>query len=150
MAGTLSNWFYFSNSEMPTMILCGQGSHRPVSWLAVSFLVLSGLLAMIGTWGVTQWARRGNVAILDNEPRQKTSAPSRDVHPPVKYVGDEACARCHSRIARTYRQHPMARSCAPVSSGLALERSEKEAPNPFQAASFQFLVARVGRRLSHA
>ena len=28
----------------------------------------------------------------------------------VAYVGDEACARCHAEITRTYRLHPMGRS----------------------------------------
>ncbi len=149
MAGTLTNRYYSSNSEMRTMVLFGQGNHRPVSWLAVSLLVLSGLLAMIGTWGAVQWARRGGVAIPENEARLKTSAPSRDPDPQVKYVGDEACALCHSRIARTYRQHPMARSCAPVSSVLALERYEIETRNPFQAAGFQFLAQPRRQQLFH-
>src|SRR5262245_48931652 len=34
--------------------------------------------------------------------------------PNVKYVGDAACAGCHLEIAKTYHQHPMARSFGPV------------------------------------
>jgi len=34
----------------------------------------------------------------------------RNTEPGVAYVGDEACARCHAEIARSYRGHPMGRS----------------------------------------
>src|SRR4029077_4940957 len=67
--------------------------------------------------------------------------------PQAKYVGDETCARCHSQIAKTYHQHPMARSCAPVSSVAALERYEKG--NPFDAAGFHFLVEPRDQKVFH-
>src|SRR5581483_2731240 len=37
-----------------------------------------------------------------------------NIHPEVRYVGDQACARCHRRITDSYRRHPMGRSLAPV------------------------------------
>jgi hypothetical protein len=38
------------------------------------------------------------------------SSPYKNTAPGVAYVGDEACTRCHAKIAETFRHHPMGRS----------------------------------------
>jgi len=112
-----------------------------------TFWFVSCVLALLGVWIVVQGGRLAPNLHSKNELPQHASTPSPQIPPTVKYVGDESCARCHSRIARTYRQHPMARSCAPVSSVAALEQYEKA--NPFDAAGFQFLVETRDQRVFH-
>ena len=48
------------------------------------------------------------------DPRLTAATPYRNVRPDVKYVGDEACARCHPAIAASFREHSMGQSLAPV------------------------------------
>jgi len=38
----------------------------------------------------------------------------RNARPGVAHVGDQSCAKCHSEIAATYRNHPMGRSITPI------------------------------------
>src|SRR5690348_7016201 len=49
----------------------------------------------------------------ETDPRVTFATPYRNVRPDVRYVGDEACARCHRKLAESYHQHPMGRSLAP-------------------------------------
>jgi len=95
------------------------------------------------------WSGRSAQApwlMLSQERPQVASNPSPLAPLALKYVGDDTCARCHSQIAKTYHQHPMARSCAPVSSISALERYER---NSFEAAGFQFLVEPRDQKVFH-
>ncbi len=41
------------------------------------------------------------------DPRLTFDTPFRNVKPEVKYVGDAACAECHSAIDESYHRHPM-------------------------------------------
>jgi predicted CXXCH cytochrome family protein len=67
----------------------------------------------------------------------------------VKYVGDKVCARCHTKIAESYRRHPMGRALAPVADAIAQERLDKAAGNPFDKLGLEFSVERQGDRLLH-
>src|SRR5947209_15989613 len=78
----------------------------------------------------------------------------------LQYVGDEACSRCHPQIARTYHQHPMAHSCAPVSArkdkggGMKDETpgslsSFISQPSSFEAAGLQFVVEPRDQKIFH-
>src|SRR3954449_6544391 len=71
-----------------------------------------GLVALAAVAGAAGWfAWRA-----DRDRREfPFSTPYENARPGVAYVGDAACARCHSEIARTYREHPMGRSLAPTS-----------------------------------
>jgi tetratricopeptide (TPR) repeat protein len=60
-------------------------------------------------------------------------------------VGDEACALCHGEIAKTYLQHPMARSFTPIASPSAAT----EKTGSFRAAGYQFLVESRGGQVFH-
>ncbi|HZU34442.1 MAG TPA: hypothetical protein VFA18_00965, partial [Gemmataceae bacterium] len=63
--------------------------------------------------------------VAATDPRLVADTPYRNVRPEVGYVGDAVCAGCHSKIADTYRHHPMARSLTPVSKALKKTPGDK-------------------------
>jgi Cytochrome c554 and c-prime len=67
----------------------------------------------------------------------------------VKYVGDAACARCHSDIAETFRRHPMGRSLTPISAAPPFGFDKTEGTTTFGAGSYRFTVERRGGREFH-
>ena len=80
-------------------------------------------LAALSTW--LWWSRNSAPPVAD--PRLSTSLIWRNVHPGVKYLGDDVCAGCHAAVARSYREHPMGRSLSPVVSATPLERFDERA-----------------------
>src|SRR5262245_22229408 len=93
--------------------------------LAVGFLALAGSLAAWKWW--PRDPAPGKPAPAPEDPRLTFATPYKNVRPGVKYVGDESCARCHPRHARTFRKHPMGRSLAPVRSAEPVERYDEAA-----------------------
>jgi Flp pilus assembly protein TadD len=87
--------------------------------------------------------------ILPDDPRRTFQTPYRNVRPEVKYLGDAACAKCHSKIAETYRLHPMGQSLATQMNGLPLERYDDAAHNPFQNAGVTYKVNRQEDGVRH-
>lgn len=83
------------------------------------------------------------------DPRLTYATPYRNVRPEVKYVGDAVCAECHDGHAKTFRQHPMGRSLAPVAVSSSPERYAA-ASNPFNANGFVYRVERDGERVVHS
>src|SRR5262249_24458425 len=77
--------------------------------------------------------------------------PFQNVRPGGKYVGDAACARCHQGIAKSFHQHPMARSLRPIKD--AAQPAADAPVNIFTALGSQFEVRRhsdhVWHRRSH-
>jgi hypothetical protein len=67
----------------------------------------------------------------------------------VKYVGDDACARCHADIMDSYRQHPMGRSLARIEEASPIERYDAAASNPFVRHGLEYRAERDGDRLVH-
>src|SRR5205807_9605355 len=108
---------------------------------------VAGLLALFAVW---KWWPAGPTAPPPGpaprpgpaDPRLTFATPYRNVRPDVKYVSDAACADCHPKHARTYRQHPMGRSLAPVAAAAPLERYDAAAHNPFRAGGFLYRVER--------
>ena len=76
-------------------------------------------------------------------------SPWRNARREVKYVGDEACARCHAEIAETFRHHPMGRSMAPISLAPAVGGDRPVGSNAFEAGSSEFTIQRSGGREIH-
>ncbi len=76
-------------------------------------------------------------------------SPYQNTRPGVKYVGDEACARCHATIAETYRQHPMGRSLFPIAAAppAGIERSNGKLL--FEAQGFEYSIAHRDGRVFH-
>jgi predicted CXXCH cytochrome family protein len=86
---------------------------------------------------------------LPHDPRLTFQTPYRNVRPEVKYVGDDACAKCHREIVEKYRHHPMGQSLATQMSGLSLERFDEAAHNPFQFAGITYQVNRQADGVRH-
>jgi tetratricopeptide (TPR) repeat protein len=102
-------------------------------------------LAALSTW--LWWSRNSAPPVAD--PRLSTSLIWRNVHPEVKYVGDDACAGCHAAIARSYREHPMGRSLSPVPSATPLERFDERAHNPFRAGALHYRIDNAAPHFIH-
>jgi hypothetical protein len=111
-------------------------------------------LALLAGLTVWAWLSRKSalappaerVASFPEDPRLAPDVPSRNVRPEVRYVGDDACARCHADLSRSFHQHPMGRSVAAVQEATPLERFDTEAGNPFDDSLFRY---RVERRNGH-
>src|SRR4051812_214329 len=110
--------------------------------LAAVGLLVAVLLSVTYAWR----SRRAEPAA----PPAVAPSPSRDVPHDVRHRGDEACARCHVRIAASYRRHPMGRSLAPTAEAAPVERYDKGSHNPFSAGGFRYEVRRDGNQFLHA
>jgi Flp pilus assembly protein TadD len=115
--------------------------------LAVGLLLLLGFVVWMLWSRSAPPGREGPVPVDD--PRLTFATPYRNVHPDVKYVGDAACARCHDLETKSYREHPMGQSLAPVQSATKLERYDAAAKNPFDALGFHYQIDRRGERVFH-
>src|SRR5262249_53136374 len=116
-----------------------------VSRMLGGSLIVLGLLLAAWKW----WPRPAAPPKEDEDPRLTFPTPYRNVHPEVRYVGDQECSGCHGKETKEYRQHPMGRSFAPTSEAAPVERYEPAARNPFEKFGFQFLVERRGERVVH-
>jgi hypothetical protein len=126
-------------------------ARRTNSILRPSVLAASGLLAAFGFLAAWKWWPHAESLheSVPGDPRLTFATPYRNVRPDVKYVGDEACAGCHPRETKTYRDHPMGRSLAPVRAAPVVERYDAAAKNPFEALGFRYEVERLGERVVH-
>ncbi len=113
-------------------------------------LVLVGAMCL-ALWAAWRWwwPDPGRAKISPPDPRVAAAALWPNVHPDVRYVGDEACAACHIQITRTYRQHPMGQSLSPIATASKLERLDERARNPFQAGPLSFRLETVGPCVFH-
>ena len=118
-------------------------ARRKVLWLC-GVLVLA--VALLLAWF---WERRQGGTVPVTDPRLTTATPYRNVRPEVRYVGDAACAKCHSDQAESYHKHPMGRSLAPVVHGAASQRYDTKVHNPFETDGFRYQVVREGDRVFH-
>jgi Tfp pilus assembly protein PilF len=69
--------------------------------------------------------------------------------PGIKSVGDMACARCHAKIAESYRQHPMGRSLAPVMAAPATGASDQAGRVLFEAQGFEYSIEQRDGHVIH-
>src|SRR5438132_448588 len=116
-------------------------SGRKRSWMvSIGVLAVVGLGAMSGWWWyhsarrAEETAPSGKGRSPAQDPRLTFATPFLDVRPEVKYVGDEVCAGCHEGHAKTFRQHPMGRSLAPLSAATPVERLKGPASVPSDVA----------------
>ncbi|MBV9124116.1 MAG: hypothetical protein JO112_12220, partial [Planctomycetes bacterium] len=75
--------------------------------------------------------------------------PFRNIDPQVRYVGDRACAECHTDEDHSYHHHPMGRSVVPIAQLASQQPYDEAHHNPFTALGSQFRVRREGDRLVH-
>ncbi|MCI0702359.1 MAG: hypothetical protein L0241_14850 [Planctomycetia bacterium] len=83
------------------------------------------------------------------DPRLVFDTPFRNVKPEVRYVGDEACAKCHQSVTQSYHAHPMGRSAAFVSKGMTVEKYHPSGRTVFSAGSFDLEVERSPEGARH-
>jgi hypothetical protein len=110
---------------------------------------LAGVLIIAAIWAFTQKRFGPTHAHDSDDPRLAFETIYRNVRPEVRYVGDEACERCHQEMADAYRKHPMGRSLAPVPQAEPIERYDTRAQNPFIASGLMYEVERSADRLMH-
>ena len=67
----------------------------------------------------------------------------------VRYVGDEACVRCHSNLVASYRKHSMGRSLTPVDQSPKVIGDTADDRNRFEAQGFEYSVERRDGRVFH-
>src|SRR5262249_46205130 len=107
-------------------------------------LLTAAALIFFGPWLTAPDPPPARPGPYREDPRLAYGGPCRNVHPDVRYVGDQACSRCHAEIADSYRHHPMGRSLAPIAAVAATQAYTAEHNNPFRALSSTFLVDRQG------
>jgi hypothetical protein len=134
------------------------GSHRGRNVILLSVAILA--LVVLGIW--QPWRDPGlpsgtDTSLIENpaklkssDPRLTCPTPYRNVRPEVKYVGDGACAGCHTSQSDNYRQHPMGRSFAMVANASPLERYDLTAHNPFKAGLFTYRIEQEKDKVRHA
>jgi hypothetical protein len=117
------------------------------------WLLIAGLTALLAASVVIYVAYIREPGASVQDPRLTYATPFLNVRPDVQYVGDEACASCHTTIVESYRQHSMGRSVASVSavpaSGAYPEQHGPEARNPFSVLELRYSVERGGPRMLH-
>ncbi len=123
------------------------------SWLLLLVVVATLALLVLAIAGRRR-QRSGDdpprkAGVRPDDPRLTFATPYRNVRPEVKYVGDAACAGCHPGQAKTYRNHPMGRSLAPLAAAAPLERYSEAARNPFSTPGFRYQIERQGERSWH-
>ena len=84
------------------------------------------------------------------DPREQFATPYRNVKPGVKYVGDAACAVCHTDIDKSYHAHPMGRSAAWTRTAPAIEKYDAGAKNPIAAQGYEIAVTSANGTVRHA
>jgi hypothetical protein len=114
-------------------------------WLP--WLLLLVALAAVG--GLALWARLGRspspTEFPPDPPVEALVSPFLNTRPGVKYVGDQVCAGCHGKLARTYHNHPMGRSAAAALPGDGLER----VPAVIHTDRLRLAVLQRGQQLVH-
>src|SRR5262245_52388676 len=83
------------------------------------------------------------------DPRLAAATEWPNVHPDVRYTGDESCAGCHATLTRSFRQHPMGRSLSPVAAASPIEKFDAAAHDPFDAGGLRYRVERRGDEMVH-
>lgn len=125
--------------------------HRGLVLLVLSLPVAAGIIFCLRATQYFPWSRQSPVKSFVNP--DNTKAPPgiefKNTRAEVQYVGDEACASCHSSEAKSYRRHPMGRSLVPIADIISHERFEKETHNPFEQFGFQFQVNRRNEEVFH-
>jgi hypothetical protein len=126
-------------------------------WLIGGLLVFACCAVGLGVWYYYLDATSDRVPDEETwtpdpptpDPRLVFDTPFRNVKPDVKYVGDDACARCHLAIAKSYHSHPMGRSAADVLHSEPIERYGESGKTVFPSGVFDLEVERSAEAVWH-
>lgn len=113
--------------------------------LALSIMLGVAALLVGRNW----WGKRETHSHEPADPRLTYRTPYKNVHPRVRYVGDQVCADCHSEIHKAYRKHPMGRAMAPIAAATSIERVDATAFNPFTSSALHYGVRHHEGRVYH-
>jgi Tfp pilus assembly protein PilF len=97
----------------------------------------------------------GTVAV-----RLRTGAPARIVRavptspylntrPQVRYVGDDACVRCHPSSVESYKRHPMSRSLTPISAASLADPALEDGRVLFEDNGITYSIEHQGGNVLH-
>ncbi|MCA9025517.1 MAG: hypothetical protein KDA86_09925 [Planctomycetaceae bacterium] len=81
------------------------------------------------------------IAMIEEQPEDRWQ--------PGDFVGSQKCAECHSEIAETFSEHPMANTLAAIADDSQIEVVEGDA-SEFEAHGCKHRVERDGDRMIHA
>jgi predicted CXXCH cytochrome family protein len=118
------------------------------------FLVLGLLLAAIpgliglGLWTIGSWPERTAGSSV-HSPDVYAGSPYQNARTDVKYVGDEACAKCHSEITHAYHNHSMGRSMALVGGDRNSPPTTDSVGLPFEIQGVKYTIERRDNRVFH-
>lgn len=131
-------------------------AHLGVTWVRYwrRGLIAAGVILLLLLGGFALWKRDSgprlsSVGPRSGDPRLEYAGPFQNIHPEVRYVGDARCAECHDDIARTYHQHPMARSLLPLTDKAQQPPLDEVHHNPFEALGRRFQVEIRGEQSWH-
>jgi len=119
--------------------------------LTIGILCVVGLATALVIWGLGIWPQRFNVeknpAVFAAKSPPTVELLSRPEIPESGYVGSAACAKCHAKIAETYKRHPMSRSLATVQTAEPLEDYQNRVS--FEAGPCVYRVEHQNGTLKH-
>lgn len=84
-----------------------------------------------------------------DDPRLVFNTPFRNVKPGVRYVGDDACAKCHQDISKSFHAHPMGRSAATVAQATPIEKHQPSGHTSFSSGIFDLKVEQSPAGVRH-
>ena len=119
----------------------GEGGHAggPEQTVVVGLLAIVGVLLV-----VLLLSSREDPGPGDRAGGSSRRGPGRS----AKYVGSQACRRCHQEIAASYAGHPMARTLSPVNDALSIEDFASGLEG-FTAGRRSYRVERQGKQVMH-
>jgi predicted CXXCH cytochrome family protein len=108
----------------------GKLRKQRIALLAAVLTIVSSGIAVV-SWRTTRTA-----SVQEND----SVSPYQNTRPGVKYVGDAACVGCHAQSARTFREHPMGRSLAPISAASVTSAEAGTGRPLFESQGLEYAV----------
>ncbi len=128
------------------------GPGRKRVWLRRGLATLAVAVALVAIWYWRPSSPRRQPDAIEQPSAPLpplTSSPFQNTKPGVAYVGDDACAACHPSLFKSYRQHAMGRSFAPMAQAAVLERYDAQAGNPVKFEAYQLEVRQREGQVAH-
>jgi hypothetical protein len=119
---------------------------RTVSLRKQRMLITGAILFFVSVpLALLAWQRSRTVGIHPLDP----ASPYANTRLAVKYVGDAACARCHTEIAATFRLHPMGRSLLPIAEQPMPPGAPADGRGLFESQGLEYSIEQRDGRVWH-